>query len=366
MPDATTDTNPAYWAEYSNLQRVKHALIRRYLGGWFAKLGSWAGDVVYFDTHAGRGRHSTGEFGSPLVALQTPLAHRSRDRLLGRCQFHFVLIERDEENLEALNREIRALGNIPQGIQIRPFVGDSYAHLTELLADLRAQRARLAPAFVFVDPYGFKVPCALLRDLMRAGRVELFVNVIWRELDMAIAQGDKPGMAATLDLVFDGPDWRSRITSANFDTRADQAVDLLAEKISARWPTFVRMLGDNNATRYLLVHFTNHDAGRDLMKECMWAECPDGGFFVRKSDDPAQQLLISREPNLAPLRDWTVRELSQGPKRWSKLTEALRQENWRSPHLRTVLGELKREGVIVAEDYTGRFGPGGNPLLRLA
>jgi hypothetical protein len=29
------DPNPKYWAEYSNLQCVKHALIREYLKGWF-------------------------------------------------------------------------------------------------------------------------------------------------------------------------------------------------------------------------------------------------------------------------------------------------------------------------------------------
>jgi three-Cys-motif partner protein len=65
----SADTNPAYWTEYTNLQKVKHDLIRNYLGGWFPKLGFWAGRVVYFDTHAGRGAYTTGELGSPLVAL---------------------------------------------------------------------------------------------------------------------------------------------------------------------------------------------------------------------------------------------------------------------------------------------------------
>ncbi len=39
---ATEDQRPEYWAEYTNLQRVKHDLIRMYLGGWLAKLGHWA------------------------------------------------------------------------------------------------------------------------------------------------------------------------------------------------------------------------------------------------------------------------------------------------------------------------------------
>lgn len=86
---SNSDVNPAYWAEYSNLQKTKHDLIRCYLGGWFAKLGSWAGRVLYFDTHAGRGKHLSGELGSPLVALTTLLKHTARERLLQKCTFSF-------------------------------------------------------------------------------------------------------------------------------------------------------------------------------------------------------------------------------------------------------------------------------------
>jgi len=65
------DSNAEYWVEYSNLQHVKHELIRHYLNGWFPKMT--LGPVgckrlLYIDTHAGRGRHLQGQLGSPLVA----------------------------------------------------------------------------------------------------------------------------------------------------------------------------------------------------------------------------------------------------------------------------------------------------------
>ena len=52
--DSPKDPNPRYWDNYGNLQRVKHALVKRYLDGWYPKLGSWSGKVLYVDTHAGR------------------------------------------------------------------------------------------------------------------------------------------------------------------------------------------------------------------------------------------------------------------------------------------------------------------------
>jgi three-Cys-motif partner protein len=363
---SSADQNPGYWREYSNLQHTKHELIRQYLGGWFPKLGSWAGRVLYLDTHAGRGRHLTGQLGSPLVALTTFLGHSHRDRLLQKSEFWFMFIERDPANLRSLGDELKTLGRLPKRVVVRQLAADTYGALADMVRTLKAAGKVLAPAFVFVDPYGFKVPAAVLRELITAGRVELFVNVIWRELDMALAQGpNQPGMAETLDLIFDGSDWRTAINSSDQGERAEQAVALLARQIGARHWTSIRMLGDNGATRYLLVHFTNHDAGRDLMKDCVWKVAPNGGFYVRKSDNPNQQHLISPEPDLAPLRAWVIDKLQDGPTRWQALYGPLRAEPWREAQLNAVIRQMRRGGQIVGEDSAGKFGPTANPLLRI-
>ena len=52
------------------------------------------------------------------------------------------------------------------------------------------------------------------------------------------------------------------------------------------------------STRYVLLHLTNSDDGRDLMKECAWSVSPSGEFFVRRSDNPDQQFLIKPESDL--------------------------------------------------------------------
>jgi three-Cys-motif partner protein len=300
--------------------------------------------------------------------LRTLLAHQHRERLLARCEFFFNLIEKDEENLAALKREIATLGPLPPRIRVHPIAGDFSEVLQAMLDHLASRKSELAPAFIFVDPYGFSIPGALLENLMQAGRVELFVNVMWRYLDMAIANAkatDSAGMASRLDAVFQGPEWRARINSQDLDKRAKQAVELLCEKLHSRWATPIRMLGDNNQTKYLLVHFTNHDSGRELMKDCIWKVCPQGGYFVRGRDDPAQETLITPTPDLAPLRDWVLKLLASKPHRWSELHDSLLSQDWRKPHLRRALGTLRDERKIVGEDYHGRFGPKSNPLIRL-
>ncbi|HUE90285.1 MAG TPA: three-Cys-motif partner protein TcmP [Vicinamibacterales bacterium] len=363
----SSDPHPDYWVEYGPFQRVKHDLIRAYLGGWFAKLGWWAGRVLYVDTHAGRGRHVTGEPGSPLVALKTFLDHSFRDRLLEKSEFHFLFIERDAENLKALDEELNSLGKLPKGVFVGRNSGDAFQWLSDAVGRLRNDRKKVAPAFVFVDPYGFKVPAKVLVDLMTAGRVELFINVIWRELDMAVQQrpGTDDGLAKTLDSIFGGDDWRTEITALDVSERMNQAVRLLARKIGAKWWTYVRMVSGGQATRYILLHLTNHDKGRDLMKDCIWSIIPEGGFEVLKSEDPRQPRLIEREPDFRPLREWVVERLAESPKRWSELEEGVRSTHWRTTHLNDMIKDLRRDEVIFAEDYAGRFSRIANPLLRL-
>ena len=360
MTDA--DQNPDYWQEYGPFQKVKHDLIQNYLGGWFPKLGTWAGRVLYVDTHAGRGRHRFGETGSPVVALDTLLGHSHRNELLRKSEVRFLFIERDPANLNRLDAELKAIGKLPDRVHVHTSAGDAYALLSGIVNDLRSSGQHMAPAFIFVDPYGFKVPGKLLAQLMAAGRVELFVNVIWRELDMAIRQKQSPGhgMAAALDDIFAGDSWRA-IDGETANERMDQAVELLSKGIGAKWYTYIRMTTGGSAVRYLLLHLTNHPEGRKLMKECIWKVAPDGGFEVRQRDDHRQPLLITPEPDLTPLRDWLIARLRKRPHARQELDDELRSELWLPTHLRTILKRLRTNHEIEIDDSSEQISLSRNP-----
>lgn len=371
------DSVPGYWEDYNNLQRVKHALVKRYLDGWFAKLGFWAGRVVYCDTHAGRGRHAGGEHGSPLVALKSLLNHSHRDQLLARCEFVFKFMEWDESNVALLHKELDALGGLPANVRVGIHHTDSFETLRDLADGLKTSGQQLAPALFFIDPYGFKVPGRLLKDLMSFSRVELFVNVIWRELDMA-AQGEMKraeptGMTAALDSIFAGRDWRSAFTHPDHEVRAARCAGLFRELTRAKWATYMRMGGQTGTLRYLLLHLTQHDAGRDLMKHCMWQESPEGGFYAGQLDNPKQQVLISMEPDLRPVEKWLIHQLRTAPERWQALVEKIRPTDWLTSHVWRVVREMRIEGTkrkkarpwLIASNYRGTFSQKANPLLTL-
>jgi hypothetical protein len=151
------------------------------------------------------------------------------------------------------------------------------------------------------------------------------------------------------------------------DERLDRAIPLIARAVGAKWWTSaVRMVTGGQATRYVLLHLTNSDDGRDLMKECAWSASPAGEFLVRRSDNPDQQFLIEPEPDLQPLRDWVVARLSLRPERWQDLHGAVRAEWWLKKHVNAVVQALKEEGIITADRVPGRrFSAAANPVLRL-
>ena len=341
------DPNPSYWLEYGPFQKVKHDLIRTYLNGWFPKLGTWAGRVLYVDTHAGRGRHHSGELGSPLIALRTLLEHSYRDELLRTSEVRFFFIERDPVNLDDLNAELKKIGDLPDRVHVTKSAGDAYDVLSNIVHGFEASGQVMAPAFIFVDPFGFQVPANVLARLMAAGRVELFVNVMWRQLDMAIRQRQpaEHGLATTLNRIFAGDDWRT-IDGETVNERMDQTVRLLSSRIGSKWYTYIRMTSGGDAVKYLLLHLTNHDQGRELMKECMWKVAPDGGFEVRQRDDHRQPLLIKPEPDLTPLRAALLERLRRRPHAWSELENEIRQELWLPAHLRTVVRQLRADHEI--------------------
>ena len=173
------------------------------------------------------------------------------------------------------------------------------------------------------------------------------------------------GLKATIDSVFGGYEWKNIVEIEDSDARGEAAVHILKKNIGAQWATYVRMLGDNNKTRYFLVHLTDHEAGRDLMKEVVWKCCPENGYYVRKTDNPNQQYLIKPEPDLKPLTSWLVDKLREKCYTWNELKEVLREKIWLPKHLWQVIRDLKSRNQIVAGDYVGRFSQKSNPSFQL-
>jgi len=293
------DANDSHWNEYTELQRVKHELLRCYLGAWFAILGSSHPGFVYLETHAGRGRFGTGEPGSPIVALNTLLTHRFRDRLLGSVGATFILIEEDETNALALENEVRALGRLPARLSVHIIRADYETELQSAVSSLSPRGG--PPMFMFVDPFGFKLRMDLLHRYLQQDGCEVLLNFMWRNMSQALGQPTTFG--PLLDATFGQTRWERLGAIQDFEQRCDAALGLLSARLGADHSRDIKMLGPNGVIKYVLLHLANHRLALRKMNEVLWALSPEGDFRVRQSDNPDQPVLFSREPDLTPLAE---------------------------------------------------------------
>lgn len=354
-------TNERYWAEYDGLQHAKHQLLRRYLDGWFPIMSTRNARILYVDCHAGRGRHKTGHEGSPILALRRLLGHTHRDRILAHTEVCFVFLERDLANYRYLTTEIASLGKLPDNVRVHPFCGDYEAELRRIVDYIRRRGTALAPAFAFLDPYGFTLSMDLLNELLAFRKCELLVNFMYLYVDWAMS---KLPMARTLDALFGCRHWRQLATTSNREERADKTIALFARQLQARWVTHMYMRAANGTLKYVLLHATNHRRGRELIKEAMWSVTPDGSFSAFERDSPDQLVLIVPDPDLEPLRRALWAQFAGRRVRITELYDWLLGALYLHKHLHQVLREYRKRKVVSFTAYSGRFSFKQDPLVR--
>lgn len=353
-------TDDRYWAEYNGLQAAKHQLLRAYLGGWFPILASWQGRVLYIDCHAGRGRHVTGDEGSPLLALRLLLDHRQRSRILASTQVNFVFFETNADNHRDLMSEVQSLGPMPANIHVYSHQADYEAELRQVIGQMRAAGSRLAPSFAFVDPYGFTLSMDLLNDLLAFPNCELLVNFMYRYVDLAIHQ---PSQSANMDALFGTSTWRQLASIDDPDQRSGATIKLFSSQLRARFATNLYMRGANGGLKYVLIHATNHKKGREVMKQALWSVTPDGSFTALERDSPNQPVLIRPDPDLAPLERALWNQFKGRSVRMVEVYDWLQNQVYLRKHLHTVIHAWLASSAVTADDYEGRFAFIKNPRI---
>ena len=279
-----------YWSDYDGLQAVKHRILATYLDAWFPILSSYRGLLLYLDCHAGRGRHTTGDLGSPLLVLEQLLNHQRLREILDRVAIACHFFETNESNADQLGQEIAKLGPLPSRITTDIHPTDYEAALSRVLDRLDGIGSALPPSFAFIDPYGFKLSMRFMNRLLTAGRTETLINFMYRYVDMAFHVPDK---ADILDRLFGTREWRDVVSIADHQRRFESAVKLFSDQLEAEYVSWVVMRSDTDAIKYVLFHATNDVRGRQEMKRAMWRVLPDGSFTGYERDRPEQGVLIS-------------------------------------------------------------------------
>jgi three-Cys-motif partner protein len=233
----------------------------------------------YIDGFCGPGRYKKGELGSPLVALSVAKPVASG---LENVTFRFT--DEREDRINHLKFELSKL-EIPTNFNVKAINKEFQHDLSEVLDQLDQQKKKMAPSFVFIDPFGFAgLPYTLVGRVLSRPKCETFITFMVDSVNRFLNHPE-PKIRQHMPEIFG--------TDECFQMNGIDALRDLYQKQLLKAAEFVRyfeMLDDQGRTIYFLFFATNNRVGHLKMKEAMWSVDPDGQF--RFSDKTSGQAVL--------------------------------------------------------------------------
>ena len=345
----------------------KHKVLERYMQAWLPIMTSWNGRVLFIDAFAGPGEYSGGEPGSPVIALRALIDHRARDQI--RSEVNYLFIENDRNRSEHLEDVLGELKHeLPPRCKYRIIPSKFDETLTEVLNDIEEQRARLAPAFVMIDPFGVsETPMRTVARILDNPKSEVYISFMYEWINRFKGH---PHFESPLDDLFGCRDWRNGLDIADSDRTKDFFCNLYKSQLKKNGAKYVVHIDMYEGNRHVYTIFfgTNHLDGCDKMKQAIWKVDPFGGFRFRGRQ--VGQLTLGEDVvDFSPLeKDLQNRFRSQGWQSIENVTDFVKSDAtaFHSGHLKTkTLKPMEADGKIEVKLGTRKRSgtyPGGTVL----
>lgn len=326
-----------HFEDYREHTAIKHAILKDYLSTWVIILGSWQRKIVYIDGFCGPGSYKRGDQifdGSPIIALR--IAEEFSDRVDVFCLF----IDENESFCKDLQCRIDLLG-LQGNYQIVP------GKFEDVITDLLDKVPRMAPAFCFIDPFGYSgIPLRVIRRFLDRPTTEAFINFMYEPLSRFLPVKTQH---EHMDSLFDTGEWRRVLElGLRYGVRESFLRDLYRDQLKTCakyvWP-FQLKDPDRDRTMYYLFHCSNNPKGIKVMKEVMYRRGTVGTYSYQGREAP-QGMLFSIEPNLNELGQALLREFSGRKISFNEIIEATLEWPFIEKHYRSVLNNLKEKGLI--------------------
>ncbi len=260
----------------------KHMVLKHYMGALLPILTSWNGRVLFIDAFAGPGEYSNGEPGSPVIALQALIDHRDRDRI--RSEVNYFFIEKDEARSKHLEEALGELQpSLPPNCNYEVINSTFDETLSGVLDNIDQQNARLAPAFVMIDPFGVsETPMSTIGRILKNPQSEVYISFMYRDINRF---REHPNFERHLDELFGCSRWRQGIDLAEGKERKDFFYSLYKDQLKANGAKYVVHFELYEAQQlvYAIFFGTQQLKGCDKMKQAIWKVAPFGDFRFRGS-----------------------------------------------------------------------------------
>lgn len=285
----------------------KHLVLRAYLDRWLGILSNRFNKLLFIDGFSGPGEYSTGEDGSPLIALKSVIEHTHK--ALKNTQITYIFIEHDPIRAEHLRNKIDAtLTPLPKNIIIQ-YLNCSFKDAVEDHVLPKLQKHGGNPCFVMADPFGIgHIPMDSFQKLMKFSRVELYISFMYEFINRFRNQ---KAFEEPLITLFGSDSWKAVSELENSEERKRETYKLyktcLKKCCQAQVVHFD--LYNGNRLKYGIFFATQSIKGSHKIKEAIWKVVPNGSFAFRSEQHNSMKINIE-EPDFIPLQEAIINEFS--------------------------------------------------------
>jgi three-Cys-motif partner protein len=215
-----------------------------------------------------------------------------------------LFIEADIARYEFLEAKIKSF-QLPVNLKAKCIYGEFEKTLAEILNYIDEQKKVLAPAFVFIDPFGFTgIPMELIKRIMENQSCEVLITFMYEEINRFVSL---ESLWDNLDKTFGTEKWKNILSISDAQQRLNLLHNIYEEQLekfcSIKYVRSFRMLNKLNKTDYFLFFGTNNITGLKKMKEAMWRVDKSGQFqFSDATHNPNQLVLFEPGPNFNELK----------------------------------------------------------------
>lgn len=340
-----------HFKEYREHTAIKHIILKDYLGAWAGKLGTWNKNIVFIDGFCGPGYYEAEgkeHDGSPIIALD--IAKYFADKTNMYC----VFIDTEGDHCDELECKIKDRGYKTKYDVICNTFEDT---LTDILDSVQ----KIAPAFCFVDPFGWSgLPFELIERFLNRPRTEACINFMYEPISRFILHDDQHD---NMDELFGTEEWREVIEKKLTKMKKEKFLrDLYREQLleCAKYVFPFRLnKPDKDMTYYYLFHCTNHPVGITTMKNVMY-KTGTVGTYSYQGKESSQMSLFSSEPDIKELEKHLLSEYSGKRATFDEIVEDTWDSPFRDTDCRKVLNCLKKDKVIKKIPVKTKGGRGFN------
>lgn len=280
---------------------AKHIILRKYLDAWLPIIARGSKKILYIDGFAGPGEYIGKKEGSPIIAINAVLEHTAKID----SEIIMLFLEKKKSRYDFLKQKLSSL-SLPPKLKYECYHGEFHKKMEEIINHIEKENSSLAPAFIFIDPFGFTgIPFSIIKDLMKNPKCEVLITFMYSSINRFIKE---KSLWKHFKETFGTDEWKAIVKEKNAEKRMNFLHELYKRQLKKKAKiNFVRsfmMKSKFNKPDYFLFFGTNHLLGLIKMKEAMWKVDETGRFsFSDATYNPNQPMLFDEvKPNYSILK----------------------------------------------------------------